>query len=164
MKKLWIIPALFLLLAGCGAQETFETISDVYKPEQPSAQQVVLTLPEEAALATVITGETGKLYLCDGYVLTVQTFAGGDLNSTLLQLTGFPRDSLQPVETVQGSTKRYDCVWTAAGEGEDQVGRATILDDGSYHYAVTVMAGASRMRELNDIWQDILSSVSLRTG
>ena len=69
----------------------------------------------------------------------------------------------QPVETVQEGVKRDDCVWTSAGEGEDQVGRATVWDDGAYHYAVTVMAGESQMRELSDIWQDILGSVSLRT-
>ena len=163
MKKLWIIPALLLLLTGCGAQETFETIADVYTPGQPTMQQVVLTLPEDAAVPTLISGDAGKLYLCNGYVLTVQTFTGGDLNKTLTQLTGFSRDSLQPVETVRGGVKRYDCAWTAAGEGEDQVGRAAILDDGTYHYAVTVMAGASKMRELSETWQNILDSFSLRT-
>ncbi len=163
MKKIWIIPALLLLLTGCGAQETMETVSDLYVSGEAAAQQVVLTLPEEAALATVITGEAGNLYLCDGYVLTVQTLPGGDLNATLQQVTGFSRERLQPVETVQEGIKRYDCVWTSAGEGEDQVGRATVLDDGVYHYAVTVMAGESQMRELTDIWQDILGSVSLHT-
>ena len=65
------------------------------------------------------------------------------------------------MESFRGNAKRYDCVWTAAGEGEDQVGRACILDDGSFHYVVSVMAGQSRSGELQPVWQDIFDSFRL---
>ena len=162
MKKCWIILVLTLFLSGCGAQETFETVSDVYDvPAMAQMQQVELALPEEAALPSMESDDAGKLYLCDGYTLTVQTLEGGDLDSTLRQTTGFGRDQLTLMETQKNGTTRYDCVWSAAGEGGDHIGRAAVLDDGSYHYVVSVMAQADTAGELADTWQDILDSVAL---
>lgn len=165
MKKFWIVLALALLLTGCSAQETYETLSDDYlQPAMAQLQQVVLTLPEEAAVQSMENDTAGKLYLCDGYTLTVQTVDGGDLDRTVRQLTGFSKDQLTVMETERNGVKRYQCVWTAAGEGGDHVGRALVLDDGSYHYAVTVMAQSAIAGELAQTWQDIFDSVSLSTG
>ena len=163
MKKwLVLLAVLGLLLAGCGARETFETVGDVYVQAQtPKMQQVVLDLSRSAAVAVMQSEDGGTLYFCDGYTVTVQTMASGDLNRTLLETTGFPRDSLRPLETSVGEAKRYDCVWTAAGEGEEQVGRAAVIDDGNYHYVVTVMADASDAKDLAGEWQRLLDSVRI---
>ena len=46
-----------------------------------------------------------------------------------------------------------------------QVGNAVILDDGNFHYAVSVMADADQAAKLEDTWQHILDSVcALSTG
>lgn len=162
MRKFWILIPLVLLLTGCRAQETFETVDDVYaEPEDIPVQQVVLELPEDAAVPAMESDSAGKLYLCDGYTVTVQTVEAGDLNRTLKETTGFSGDDLAVLETGQEELRRYECVWTAAGEAEDQVGRAMILDDGNYHYVVTVMAGASQAGDLNQTWNRIFSSFSL---
>lgn len=163
MKKGLLVAAICCLLVGCSTQKEFETVSDVYAPELPQKQQVVLTLPKEATTPAFSGEDAGELYLCDGYVLTVQTLPGGDLDKTLRELTGFSRDALRLVETQRQGVRRYDCVFTSAGEGENQINRVVVLDDGSYHYAVSVMAGESQTGKLTSTWQKLLESVTLRT-
>jgi len=161
MKKCLTVMMLALLLTGCSEPKTFETMSDVYyEPETPVAAQISLTLPEEAAVSVMNNPLTGSIYLCDGYSVTVQTVSAGDLDATLRDATGFPRENLLVMEREDGTNRRYECVWAAAGEGEDQVGRAVILDDGSYHYVLTVMAGADRAGDLAETWQQIIGSFS----
>ena len=163
MKNGWIVlPLAALLLSGCGAQETFETVSDVQvQSVSATARQVLLTLPEEAAVCVFEDAKAGSLYLCDGYSISLQTLQGGDLDRTLRHVTGYGREQLTLMQTRQGETKRYECVWSAAGEGEDQVGRAVILDDGSYHYVLTAMTGESHAGELAETWQEIFGSFGL---
>lgn len=162
MKKCWLILVLAVFLTGCGAQETFETVSDIYDaPAMAQMRQLEIALPKEAAVPSMENEDAGKIYLCNGYTLTVQTLAGGDLDRTMRQLTGFGREQLTVMETQVEGIDRYACVWSAAGEGGDQIGRAVILDDGSYHYAVTVMADSASAGELAEIWQEILKSAKL---
>ena len=124
-------------------------------------RQLQVELPKEAVTPTLQSAETEKLYLCDGYTLAMQTMESGDLDDTLRTLTGFSREQLTVMETLRHGIKRYDCVWSAAGEGGDQVARAVILDDGSYHYAVTVMADFASAGDLADTWKSILDTVCL---
>lgn len=165
MKKILImLVAAALLLCGCGPQETFETVLDALDTgELESAKQVTFELPKEAAVTTMESTDGAVLYLCDGYNLFVQTLAGGDLNRTIKQVTGYPKDQLTVMQTQMGQNRKYSCVWTAAGEGGDQVGRAVILDDGSYHYCVSVMADAQVSGKLMPVWQELMSSVSVST-
>ncbi len=163
MKKVWLILVLLLLLTGCGAKK-FEPMLDVYAPESlPEPAQVVLDLPQEAGME-VFAGEAGRLYLCDGYCIAVETLAGGDLNATLRQLTGYDAGNLTVLQRTDGGMQRYECAWTCVGEAGDQVGRAVVVDDGVYHYCVSVMADATEAGSLQAQWQGILTSVSLRTG
>ena len=162
MRKLWLVGLMLLLLTGCGARETLETVGDVYvQPVSAPLRQIVLSLPVDATVTAMTSETAGSLYLCDGYTITVQTLEAGNLDKTLLSTTGYGKNGLRLVESFRGNAKRYDCVWTAAGEGEDQVGRACILDDGSFHYVVSVMAGQSRSGELQPVWQDIFDSFRL---
>lgn len=162
MKKIWILLLLaLLLLSGCGAQETFEIVSDVYDvPASAMGYTLQLQLPQEAVLETM-ESEAGALYLCDGYTLTVQALEGGDLDRTLQAVTGFEKDALTLMQTKQGDFKRYECAWSAAGEGTQQVCRTLILDDGNTHHAVTVMADYQMAGDLTAQWQHLLSSAQL---
>lgn len=162
MKKCWIVLLLVVLLTGCDARQTFETmLDDCNLPVMAQVQQVQLSLPENAAVPSMENGEGGKIYLCDGYTVTLQTMDAGDLDGTLRQITGFGREQLTVMQTTTDDIDRYQCVWSAAGEGGDHVGRAVILDDGSYHYAVTVMADFASAGELASVWQGILDSAQL---
>ena len=164
MKK-WIALLLTaLLLCGCGAQPTFETVDDNDSlVVSATSREILLDLPKEAAKPTMESAFGDCLYLCDGYTLSVQTLSGGDLGRTISAITGYPEGQLHPVQTKTADAARYDLVWTAAGEGGDQIGRAVILDDGVSHYAVTVMADADKSGKLREVWQDLLGSVTLST-
>lgn len=165
MKKCWFI-SIFLcfLLSGCAAAPVFEYVRDTVKtPGLPAPAQVTVAIPEEAVAAVMQNGEAGTLYLCDRYTVTVQTCSGGDLNATVQAVTGYGSGRLSLVETACSQGKRYDCAWASAGEAGDQVGRAAILDDGAYHYVVTLMTDAPQAGGLAETWQAILDSVSLNT-
>ena len=150
-----------MLLTGC-SQQTYETVTDLYEEGlQPKPKTICLELPEEAATPAMESEENGKLYFCDGYTLAVQTLSGGDLDGTLRQLTGFSGDALTVIERSVGQIDRYDCVWTAVGENQEQSCRCVILDDGSYHYAVAVMANSQDAGKLQEEWQKLLNSVYL---
>lgn len=162
MRKLWLIGLLLLMFTGCGAQETLGTLGDVYvEPVSAPLQQIVVSLPLDATVTAMTIEAEGSLYLCDGYTICVQTLSAGDLDKTLRTITGYGKDTLRLLESFRGDAKRYDCVWTAAGEGEDQVGRACILDDGNFHYVVSVMAGQSQSGRLEPVWRDIFDSFRL---
>lgn len=162
MKRLAIFLVLVFLFAGCGAQQTFETVADEYLlPAANTRREVSLVLPEDANVQAMQDTEGGTLYLCDAYTLTVQTKESGDLNRTFLDATGFPIDELQILSSRQGDNKRYEAVWTAAGESEPQIGRICILDDGSYHYVLTAMTSASVAGQNQKALQEIFSSFDL---
>ena len=162
MKKCWIFVVLAIFLTGCGAQQTFETVSDDHvQSVAVMMQQMQLELPENASVMTLSNKETGTLYLCDGYTVTTQTIEAGDLERTLMSSTGFTSQGLQLLQTDAGEIDRYECVWVAAGETGSQVCRGCILDDGNYHYVVTIIGDSADAGKLNDQWQRIMQSVKL---
>ena len=162
MKKILVMLAFVLFMGGCAAQETFETVMDQLEaPVMAQVRQLQVALPKEASAPTLSSEEAGTLYLCDGYSLSIQTMDGGDLDATIRTLTGFSKDQMTVMTTEKHGVRRHDCVWSAAGEGGDQVARAVILDDGNYHYAVTVMADFASAGDLSDTWKAILDTVTL---
>ena len=159
MKKWWICLCFMVFLTGCAAAETFETVADdLIQPVMAPAAQIGLELPESASTQTALGSDSDRLYFCDGYTVTVQTLDRGDLERTAKNLCGFDTDSLKIVETVNDGKKRWDWVWTAAGEGGDAVGRAAVIDDGNYHYCVTVMADAEEAGNLEAEWTELFRS------
>lgn len=162
MKKCWIL-VLLVFLTGCSAAETFETVGDdVYLPAMAELREISVEIPQDASVQVMEKDAQGKLYLCQDYALTVQTFESGDLEKTIQSLCGYSSNGLQLMQTEDGGLKRTDWVWTCAGEGGDQVGRAMVLDDGSYHYCLTAMAAAEIVGTLEDQWNRVFTSVTLR--
>lgn len=160
MRKLYIVLLIAGLLAGCAAQETFETIADelVFAPAAP--RQIRLTLPEETVLPVMET-DGGKLYICRDFEVAVQTLAGGDLDTTVRTLCGFGAEDVDLMQTAADGFTRYDFVWSSAGETGDQVGRACILSDGVWHYCVSAMATEEKAGAYQEIWQGMFETVTL---
>lgn len=72
MKKLWFILVLVLFLTGCsGEKEMVTDVVDVLAMAQ--MQTISLTLPKGATVQTMENSNGGRLYLCDGYTVAVQT-------------------------------------------------------------------------------------------
>lgn len=161
MKKLWFLLFVVLLLTGCSAEETFETVNDALAvPASAIVYEVSLGLPDEASKQT-IRQDMDVLYVCDNYILTVQKLDGGDLQGTVKQISGFDKEDLTMIRTVREGFPCWHLTWTTSGEEEPQVCRAVILDDGAQHHVVTVMAEASVSAQLAEQWQNVLSTVAL---
>lgn len=162
MRKLILLLAAMLLLSGCAATETFETLGPILhqSEEFPAMATVELSLPDSASTQT-FSGGTDVLYECDGYTLLRQTLSSGDLHSTIRTLSGFSPENLTVLESGDASVKRYDWVWTAMGDSGDLVCRAAVLDDGNYHYCICVMAPAADAGVLNPEWNRLFSSFRL---
>ena len=73
-------------------------------------------------------------------------------------------EELTVVKTGTTGNLRYECVWTSAGEGGDAVGRAAVIDDGSYHYCLTVMATEEEAPQLRNTWQALFDSFTLSSS
>ncbi len=159
MQWIGVVLAL-LLLTGCQVRE-WETVADVYETQPlPVAGELILAMPEAEGL-TVLEQGTETLYFCDGYTLTTNRTIAGDVNGTLAAVTGRSRENLTVVKTRRHGLDRYETVWASAGEGGDLVARALILDDGNYHYIITVMAPAEDAGNLGEEWQKLLDSAQL---
>ncbi len=165
MKKLIGLLLVMVLLSGCDGQ-MMETLSDVYdQPQLQPLRTLEVSLPDEAAVMTMSTDTYDTIYLCDGYIVTTYVEPGGSLDRTLKTVTGYDSSRLTILETTRDGLACYQCAWSAAGEEDMQVGKGVILDDGTFHYAVSVMADASQAARLDATWQHILDSVcALSTG
>lgn len=162
MRKLWIISIwMAVLLTGCRAEETFETLEDTHIQQVLApAAEIILWLPEEAA-APAAESEDGMIYQCDGYEIILQTLQGGDMDETIRQISGYERSELTVMYTSLADADRYALVWACMGEEGEQIGKAVILDDGSYHYALTVLADAEKTGTYAETWDRMFDSFGL---
>ena len=161
MKRILGILLFVLLLCGCG-ERAWETVSDkIETPPAAEPQKVSLALPRGAA-QSAMAGENGDaIYFCDGYTLSVVTRPGGDMDATLRELTGLSADQLTILETEQEGCRRVYCAWCSAGESGQQIGRAEVLDDGNYHYIVSVLSDGEEASPYIDAWEELFHSVKL---
>lgn len=160
MKKLCVCLLMALLLCGCSGEDSFETISDNLQPQQEAKKlQMVVQLPDEVAVPVLSQPEEGKLYVCEDYTLTMHTYPAGDTQKVIKEISGYAPDALDIMKSKVGIFDRLQFVWTCVGEGQTQVGRATILSDGDYSYVLTAMAPENKAGALmQGAWQDIFAT------
>ena len=98
MKHIWIAAALALLLGGCGAKETLETVADdiSVQPVPVSPREISVRLPDNA-VAPVLDSDSEQVYLCEDYEIVIETHASGDLSGTIAALSGFEPDVDIPI-------------------------------------------------------------------
>lgn len=156
-----VILLLSLLLAGCGSEETFETVADeALQPALAQCREIILQLPEEAASPAVESG-SDRLYQCKSYDISVQVLEGGNLGQTIRTLSGYEAESLTVLQTRRDDFDCYTFVWASAGEAGDLVGRGLVLSDGSWHYCVSVLGDAAHARDNQVYWDEMFRSVTL---
>ena len=161
MKRCVCLALVALVLCGCQSEETLETVNDEWiVPVMAQPRELALKLPEDAALP-VLEQEDRRLYMGEDYEIMLETLASGDLDATIRNLCGYDRDALTVISSNPQGLKRYDFVWTAAGEGGDRIGRAVILDDGTYHYTMTVLRSAESVEQSQIVWRSVFESFTL---
>ena len=164
MKKLWVIPLLAILLAGCGGKTALETVTDIpVAPVVAEMRRIQVQLPPELSSPALQEEKGGTLYLCDEYSVMLQTVQSGDLEKTLRDATGLSKADLQMIQTRRDDAKCYQWVWSANGETGTQVGRGCILDDGAYHYVLTALADEEAAKQAQPAWKEIFASFCLAT-
>lgn len=158
MKRFCLVLMLSVVLCGC-SQKDYETRCAACVAEEATAPGIIgIYLPDELSAPVMSTVEGDKLYIADHYEVTLQTLNGGDIDATLKSCTGFDSSNLTVVETVKDGLKRYDSAFTSLGEGAQTVGRLTVLDDGKYHYVLTVTADRAHGVEMTAAWQQLSDS------
>lgn len=161
MKKCFILAALCLMLCGCAAEETFETVADdIVQPVMAQPREIAVSLPDNA-VAPVLESDSEQVYFCEDYEIIIETMSSGDLNATIQAVSGYSKENLTVMETEQNGVKRYDFVWASAGENGDMLGRAVILDDGSYHYCMSVLRDAATTETSQVTWNNVFQSFTL---
>lgn len=162
MKKWWVLLCLLVFLPGCAVAGSVETVDDEWlTPVDAPLGQILLDLPASATMEASVGDENGRLYLCDGYDLTVQTMDRGDLDRTCRSLCGLEPERVTVLQMNDADGKRWEWAWTCVGEDGDWVGRAAVIDDGNYHYCVTVMAPAGAAAGLEDEWTALFDSFAV---
>ena len=141
MKKLCVALALALCLGGCGSGEepVMETVADgIMEPVAAEPSAVSVWVPEDAAAQTM-AGE-GECYTWGEKELRVQTFEGGDIRTTLQTVTGMDPERLTVMEYERDGVQLYQTVWSATSEEGITLGRCMVVDDGNYHYCISLLS------------------------
>lgn len=158
MKKCSVLVLALFLLTGCGAEETYETLGDeMLQPVMAQPMEIQVQLPDETILPAM-ESETGVLYICKDYDVTVQTLPGGDLKQTIREISGYDPEDLTVLETMAGDMTQYDFVWTSSSDGGEMVNRGCILDDGNYHYILCAATDAELAEEYREIWNGMFET------
>ena len=161
MRKYVILLMLTVLLCGCAAEETFETVADdLVLPVMASPREITVRLPENA-VAPVLEQEGQQLYLCDGYEILMETKPAGNVGATMRGISGYEKEALTVMETQWQDVTRYEFVWTCAGERGEQLGRGIVLDDGNYHYCLSVLRNAEKADKSQINWNQVFQSFQL---
>ena len=161
MKKIILFVLTMLLLCGCAGEETMETVADeLVQPVMAQPREIMVSLPGEVSVPTM-EGDAGRVYLADDYEICIQTMASGDLNATVQTVTGYEKDALTVMNTKMDGLERYEFVWVSAGEKGERIGRGVVLDDGSYHYVMTVLRDADTTENSQIVWNDVFASFQL---
>lgn len=162
--KIIVIALMMALLTGCAARETYETVEDeVIQSVMASPKQILVDLPGDA-LAPVLETMGEQVYLSHDYEIIIETLNSGDLEATVEAISGYPMEKLTLMQTQQDGIGRCEFVWASAGEYGDRLGRAVILDDGDYHYCMSVLRDTGEQGISQISWEDVFSSFRIAEG
>lgn len=163
MKK-WIIGMMLLLgvtLCGCNGAESFEVIADSFiDSSKAEPAKMVLSLPDEVTLS-VMSGSDWQYYEGEHYQIVLQTYPSGNLDQTLQQVTGYSKEHLNVMELSATNIDKYFCAWSSVSEEGEVVGRCTVLDDGVYHYCLSILVDADMSGEVRDTVNAVFATYSL---
>lgn len=161
MRKWWLLLTLPLLFSGCASEEVFETVADdLVESVMAQPREITVDLPDNA-VAPVLGSGGEQVYLSEEYEIVIETLSSGDVDGTIRDLSGYDGADLTVMQTRWGELTRYEFVWACAGEQGDRLGRGVILDDGSYHYCLSVLRDAQAVASSQIVWSDVFQSFSV---
>ena len=76
-------------------------------------------------------------------------------------VSGLDQEDLTVMDTRENGISRHEFVWASAGETGEQLGRGVVLDDGNYHYCMSVLRNADSGEKSQINWDQVFASFSL---
>lgn len=159
--KILILLMIALFLVGCSPAQVYETVTDeLVTPVSAQPREIRFNLAQEPLLPAM-ESDGGQLYLCGDFDVMVQTLEAGNLDQTVYRISGFMPDEITMIQTDDGDVDKYEFVWTSVSDSGHRIGRATILDDGNFHYVLSTAVDAELIEEYQEIWNGIFESFKL---
>lgn len=156
-----------LCLVGCSTAQ--EPVMETIGPEayqdfgaKPVAAQIHVLVPEQAVSEAIADGQNGMVYTWEDHTLILQTRDSGNIQATVEALTGQDYDNLTVMSRNKGDLTYYQTVWSATGEGQINLGRALIADDGAYHYCLSLVSPEDS--DAQQVYDSLCASFSLTSG
>lgn len=163
MKKCVVWVVVMLILTGCAAEPVYETIGDVCGNTEPvsSPGSIDFALPDGAQMQVLEDETDSKSYAVGNWEIWTQVHPGGDIQSTMEQVTGLSAQALTVIQRRVQDMACYEAAWSTTGEDGMKVGRTAVLDHGDYHYCISVMVPEEDASEVGDFFSQILDSVTI---
>ena len=152
-----------LLLSGCGAEPVYETIGNVWENDEPvfAPAGMEFAVPEDAHME-VVEGSSGeKIYRIGDWELWTGTYSAGDLSATMEEITGLESGNLTVISRRVGAYDCHETAWTTTGEDGTWVARTAVIEEGGYHYALSMMVPQEDADQLGSFFSQVLASVNL---
>lgn len=153
------------LLAGCRAEVQWETVDDeVVAASGPAEAPYVITfgVPEDADQAP-LSEEGRRLYVqTDGdYEILSDVVTAPNLDEALRQVSGFGRDEIEVVEARRFGLPEYRFAWASESDEGSYLSQATLIEDGSYFYALIFSVREEESRDYADCAEAVFASLGL---
>lgn len=166
MKKMWMACAMLAMLCGCAQmQPTWETVDDSLALAAGSfldnAYVMEFDVPVEAEKSSsgsrsVWAEENGD------YEIACETVLSSDVEAVIAELSGFPAEQLQIVQTTRYAMPEYQFAWYTSGDEGGRLCRADVLTDGTYCYALCFSCREELAREYDTTAQTVFATFRLQ--
>ena len=157
----WVLSVVLLMvLAGCSAAPTWETVEDISLPEivQPAAYEIQMALPDGAEL--LWETDSGKQYQLNHMEIESIRYYASDLDAAVEYVSGFAADRLDILETSRFGMPEYRFAWCSQTEEGARLYRADLVMDGSTCYAL-ICSAPEDAGEFHDQARQVFSSFGL---
>lgn len=157
--KLACLLCVLLVLTGCSAIPTWETVEDMVPSVPASAWQeeayvIQAGLPAGAALTAESVG--CKIYEAGDMEIETTTFLSSDLNSAVKRLSGYEADRVSILQTSRFGMPEYRFAWySQTAEGGRLYQTDLVMDDAVCYAVVCSMpedAGGSFTEEVRPVF------------
>jgi hypothetical protein len=171
LKKWAWLPLCALLLAGCAAEPTWETVNDTIEDAATVAAlgeepyQIIFSVPMDAVLETFSQSDTRTVYTqADGeYEIEAMVLPTASIDEVVAELTGFAPDAVQTIKTERFSMPEYRFVWYSSSDEGGYLCRASVLTDAEYSYALVFSAREETGTTYRDCMNEVMDSFGLYT-
>ena len=136
---LWVM-AISSMLGGCAIQPAWETVHDGSIPvsaELEEPYEITFGIPDDAKLQESENTQRTTYTQTDGdYEIISDVVIANNYHDAIKAVSGFAPEDIGMVETTRFGLPEYQFAWASTNEEGIYVSRASLVEDGSYFYAL----------------------------